>query len=180
MVERIKPEKFRATDEGYDERTELMARIKIDKNALDDNAVEQPELFFRCAEQLELAISRRDRLKYDLDLLTAKIDCDIRARYEKQEKKFTEKSVSSEVEADVDIIDLKRKLLDAGQDVGKWRALREALEQRRDMLKVEANLYVGNYFTRTSVSATISSVSDMDADRVRKAGGAERRSRMKE
>lgn len=125
----------------------LEAKLVIDQHALDDALREHPDLFYKVASELALAISNRDESKQDLDEIQAKVDLDVRSEAAKFKEKTTEKEVMSMCQIDKAVIAANDKFLKEKYNTTKWTALKDAYEQRSYALSKLVDLYLANYYS---------------------------------
>jgi hypothetical protein len=178
MAERKTKSKLSSDTGEFDE---LRALIVIDRDNLDQNAIDQPDLYFRVSEQATFAVSRRDEFEFKLQQQIAEVDKAVRKRYAKSDdKKPAETAIKTEIERDPSVMEMREEFLGLAREVARWNALRSSFDQRRDMLKVTAQLYASNYFTRSGVEGVRDKVITHDADEARRKAGADRRSRMRD
>lgn len=83
-----------------------------------------------CAE----AESYRDKLKFELEVLEADLDKQVREEIELRGDKVTEKVVNSEVLRKQEYKDAKEELLEANRRLGIMKAIKEGMVQKKDML----------------------------------------------
>jgi len=132
--------------EADDVVSDLEARLLIDKHALDDECLDQPNRYYRVSEALTLAISQRDQAKQELTEVEARIDAEIREGHDTEtDGRLTEKMVESQKS-------LHREVLKAKAAHGK----------RRYMLQGLIDLHLGGYFG--SSDSVPRSVRDRNAD----------------
>jgi hypothetical protein len=116
-------------------------QLKIDTSDLEGCLVDQVELFDTVARERVLAVGRRDRLKLDIEELAAKLDKDIRAKADKEDKKTTEASIGNTIKDDEDYRGLKDDHLNAVTEAEHWSALEESVRQRgyalRELVQIE-------------------------------------------
>lgn len=163
---------------SHKEPEEYKAMLRLDKHRLDDELVEQPVIFNDITDQVALAVSRRDQIKFDIDQAEAGLSSQFRSAAEGD--KITDKSIREKVDGSVKMVALRKELLAAQALLGRWQAMKEAFEQRRDMIKVAAQLHASGYFTRSSVSGARNNLDTSQADENRRRSGEERSSRMRE
>jgi hypothetical protein len=120
--------------------------LRIDKNDLDTALIQQPDIFYRVAKELTLAISRRDEMKLNINEAIADLDQQIRSRSEKT----TEGGIAKEIDSAPKIIDLRRDYGRLNHKVDRWTALKEAYQSRSYVLKDLCGLYVAGYFSTQS------------------------------
>lgn len=128
MVERVRSRAGMSQEQ-------LRGQLSIDKDALDDCLMEQPDLYYYVAEGYALAVAARDAAKLDLEQTTAEKAERIRAAALAADEKLTEASISRQLATDTDIADLEEGLLELRAKADMWQALKEAFQQRSFMLR---------------------------------------------
>ena len=131
---------------------ELKAGLPIRLEALHRDAQEQPHLACMAAEEAaeRKAAARRAKLEYEEAV--AKAQQAIRANPGMHGiDKVTEKAVEVAVALEPSIHEASQLLLAAELEAGRAEALANAYEHRRAMLKLEAELWMANYWGDVSV-----------------------------
>lgn len=126
-------------------REEYRAFLSIDKLALDECLMEQPELYAKVADAVASAEGERDKVQLDFDELLAELDQGLRAKVAKAdqgEKRVTDKALDQQLKTLPKVQELHRKLLEKKREAKLWRALEKAFEQRADMLKKLVDLHI--------------------------------------
>lgn len=141
----------------------LRDRITIDKDSLDEEITRQPQLCYDAGELLANINNERDAIKEDLERLESSIALDLRDRYDREQEKYTEKSLRSEV-----LLDSEYQLLD--KEYATYKALssrvavlQSAFETKTRMLAYLARLYVSNYYSDPTVVSKESEVEEARA-----------------
>lgn len=129
----------------------LRERLLIDKDDLDRELIEQPQLYDRVGQQFALAVSRRDAAKDELKVLEAGLSIQYRKELEEEGKKPTEAMVSALTETDPDRQSLRKSLGDLQATTAELEALKDAFFQRASMLRDLCTLYSAGYFSRNAV-----------------------------
>lgn len=106
----------------------------IDENNLNDEFVRQAGNFAWYAVLAAEAESYRDKLKFELEVLEADLDKQVREELELRGEKITEKVVSAEILKKQEYRDKKQDLLEAARQLGIMKAVKEGLVQKKDML----------------------------------------------
>lgn len=150
--------------------------IRINEHALEDECKEQPHLFYEVAKELAFAVSDRDAAKTFLTTAKAEADGRARNRLERNGEKVTEKSVEALIPFDDAVVEAQNNFLNRNADVGKLTALKEAFEQRKDMLKNLTTLYVASYYGEVG-GGRPTDVRDINAARGREGMAKARRER---
>lgn len=129
------------------------ANLQIDRNALDQVLIEQPQHYFTVAEEYANAVSVADRLKDELRTLEGQLNLAYRAEKEAAGEKFTESQILALVQSDESRIAKYSQLVDAQRDVATWMALRDAFTQRSYVLKDLVALFGLGYFASNNIRA---------------------------
>ena len=128
--------------------------LRIDRDALDEALIRQPELFLAVSKKYVTNVSYRDELKEDIDRVRAEVTMKIRLRAARVGEKITDKTVEASVETDERYQDSVKKYLSAKKMADEWLALKEAFTQRSYVLKDLASLYIAGYFGVNSVKGS--------------------------
>jgi hypothetical protein len=128
---------------SYEELTKL---LRINKHALDDAWLEQPDLLFNAATKLAYAISERDQLAQELKEAEARADTELRKAARNSESKITDKEVESRRRLDKTYLRIQKDFTDKSLEVGLLFALKEAFSHRKDALESLVKLYLAQYF----------------------------------
>ena len=104
--------------------------LAIDKDNLDDELVEHPELVWKVGRGVALAISVRDGQKEYLKTISGRIANEARKNLEKAGAKTTVAAVGEAVEEIEEWQKERKKYLELCHDVERWAALRDAFTAR--------------------------------------------------
>ena len=157
--------------------THLHGRLRIDKDALDDELVEQPQLFFEVAEQFALAASELASAKDAVKTIMARAYKSIRA---KAEAKMSEGQTNAAVDANKRVRAARKTYHQAIFSEGRWGALKDAYGQRAWILKDLVQLHIRAYFSEDSSTAGDSNtMKNAKADSNRRALNEKRKKRTK-
>lgn len=120
-----------------EKRTEYREALKIDRDALDDCLVEQPELFYHVSENYVVAVSERDGAKLDLEEAIAEEDQKVRATQSNKDKKdrMTEGAIYNSIITMPRIKKLNDAFLSSKTEADLWGALEKAYSQRLSALR---------------------------------------------
>ncbi len=129
---------------------EFKKYLRIDKQALDDEVMQQPELFFQVSEAYAQAVAERDALKEEL----AVVDARLFANQRMSNAKATDTSIKASVSTATNHEKAFAEWLEAKEHADKLAALKDAFFQRSEMLKTLGRLHASNYFEQTSVRDT--------------------------
>ena len=130
-------------DDNFDYQEDL----KIDKNALDEECMKQPSLYEKYSSISADALSDRDVKKLRVEEIRAQIDREIRQKALNSGAKVTEKQIESEVTLDSRLKEVTNEYLEAKKVAETTQIIKESFQQKKDMLKVLADLYISNYFS---------------------------------
>lgn len=117
-----------------DEVEDLLSRLKIDPNALDEEASEHSSLFARWALLAEETVAYERWVKRDLEIVQAEAEKAIRQRFAKKGEKATEGRIAAELKLDEEVCKVADQLLDAQRSSGILSAIRQSLVHRREMI----------------------------------------------
>jgi hypothetical protein len=125
----------------------LEAKLAINEHALDVALREHPDLFYKVAVELALAISNRDEAKQDLEETEAEVDMELRKDAALISVKTTEKEIESNKKADKRVKSANDRFLAERLNAARWTALKESFEQRSYALSKLVDLYLANYYS---------------------------------
>jgi hypothetical protein len=145
---------------------DLEKLLRIDRNALDEACIIQPDAFYRVAKRLALAISQRDQASMRLKETEAEVDGDIRHEAAVHDEKVTDKAVEARKRIDKKVLDAQDAYHEISNEVGRLTALKEAFQQRSTMIKAMIELHITGYYSDPSRSS--SDARDMVADRAKR------------
>lgn len=131
---------------------DFQEEVKLDKYALDQCALEQPELFAKWALCWADAIKIRDSLKDELAIVRSECDGEIRAEphnygWANPTKAPTESFISSAIVSHEKYIEVNDNYLAACHECNVLQVAKEAFDQRRRMIEVLADLYQSSYYS---------------------------------
>ena len=121
--------------------------LEIDKSNLDVELSQQAERYMKWAELHVEAISARDEAKANLDVVKAMVDNKIR----QEGGKLTEALISAKIQQDKDYQIASEAHITAQKNTNMLLAGREALAQRKDCLKMLAELWIAGYYATPKV-----------------------------
>jgi hypothetical protein len=136
------------------DQARLRKLLAIDKNALDDCIIENPQLVLDVGDAHAEAIGVRDTLKEKLAVTDAELDEEIRESL--KDKKATEGAIKAMILMDKKHTQAFTAYIRAKTDADKLAALKTAYDDRREALRDLAKLYLGNYFDHSTVQGTSS------------------------
>lgn len=132
----------------------LKERLIIDKNNLDNEVVQQPELYRKAGRAAAMAASVRDLAKYEMEAACAEADARIRAAMGREGEKVTEALVKARVLLDKTYRAAQRRYLDARLAADNAEVDKESFAQRAWMMKEIVSLHNANYYADATITAT--------------------------
>ena len=120
--------------------------LKIDQSELDECCLRQPVLFDHYTQKLSSLYKYRDEVKLAVEQMSARLDGIIREAASAEGKKLTEAMVQNEITRNLQYADLQQKYANICSDVKEAEVIRDAFQQRRDMLKLLVELYIAGYW----------------------------------
>ncbi len=133
---------------------EFKSYLQIDKDALDDEIVQQPSLFYRVSETYVQVASKRDALKEQLARVDAELDAEVRDDLDKSDAKVTEAIVKNQVQCSLRHEQAFKAYLAAKEEADLLTAMKEAFHMRGYMLRDLVQLHVANYFENSAIRGT--------------------------
>jgi hypothetical protein len=132
---------------------EFRKYLKIDKNQLDDELMNQPQLFEKVGDAWVDAIAKRDAMKESLANIDAALDSAVRQQFDDDGEKYTEAMVKNAVQLDIKHKTAAIAFLKMKSDADALWILKESFQQRMTVLEYMCRLYLGSYFQQDSVRA---------------------------
>lgn len=138
--EEILNKSFEIAQEQGAELLNLVTKIKhdysldINKDDLDNEFADQPVKYFYWAALTEVANDKMLRLKHALEHTYAQIEFEVRTSAKENSVKLTEAMVEGQTKSHTKYQSKLDEYLDACALVGKLKACKEAMAQRKDML----------------------------------------------
>jgi hypothetical protein len=121
--------------------------LNIDLLSLDEEWLKQPQIFMEAADKVSDLLHQKDKVKEDLERLTATVDLEIRKNPDKFDiAKVTESAVKSTLILDKRIIKKQEELSDAIYSYNLAVNFVKALEMKKKALEGEVNLFQAQYF----------------------------------
>lgn len=154
---------------------ELEAALQIREDELETECQEQAVMFYNAARASALAISRRDWAKQALVELESELDGKIRHQAEVAGDRITEGAIKSQIKLERRYQKAAAEVATLNIEVGKWAALRESYDHRKEMLKLMVRLYLANYFSDIEVRGTENDMRDGAARFAERVNDAARR-----
>ena len=131
---------------------DLKEQLAIHLEALHTDAQGQPHLAEQAGELAAEAKAGAKRAKLEADEAKADVERDVRKNPAAHGvDKITEGAVSAAVTVDDSIKTAERAAIAAQEAADKAEAVANAYEHRRSMLKIEAELFLANYFGDVTV-----------------------------
>lgn len=130
---------------------DLSAELSIDRDNLDGELLRQPDLYHEAGQLHVMAVSIRDGLKEEAERVRSRVELRIRHR---AKEKLTEAQIKAKVALDKDYQAAWDKYLQARANAAAAEATKDTFAQRAFVLKDLCALFIGGYFTTTSVRGT--------------------------
>lgn len=139
----------------YDQETydELTDGLRIDRDALDVELIQQANAFFHASEGAAYAESIRDRKKLELDKVVAELDQDIRDNMVSDGERITEGKVTQQIQREQDYLRAALELNKSSHNMKSWESLKNAYRMRAEMLKSLVSLNNSNYYGEVTGAA---------------------------
>jgi|SRR5215469_1005194 len=144
----------------------LTGQMGIDKDALDEEFVRQPNLYWEVAHEYSRAMGMKDQLRHEIDLTKAELDKTIRDRYERDGGRLTEAKLESEILNTQRMADILNEYDQWKYMTEVWNSLKEATSQRAYALRDLAQLHISGYYATSPIKEVSD---DIKASRVREA-----------
>lgn len=129
---------------------ELASHLKVDRNALDDQCEDQPELVWHAGQHLATSRTRKEKAEERLKVVAADLDPVVREELANQGKKVNETTVKAAIRAHQDYDKAQRRYLEAVEDLNRAEALHEAMKARGFALTAMVELYKAQYYQTNS------------------------------
>jgi hypothetical protein len=165
MADRVKAERKPKSDD--DLIVELEEAMLIDKDALDEALIQQPDLIYRVSKMIVERTSQRDAAKQDL--AEAEAEADAAIREDAGDRKITADAVKAGIKLDPNVIKARDHFADLSYRVNKWDALKEAFVARGHALRDLVSLHGNNYWSDASGGRASSRRREADGDAAREA-----------
>lgn len=135
--------------------------LRIEKDALDDGLLQQPDLFYRVSKELTLATSRRDAAKQGV----ADAEANVELALHRSKDKYTVGEIKAHIAVAPSVKAARKMLADLQYEVNALNGLKEAFSQRSYALKELVALFIANYYgdIDTRAARKVTDVKYMDA-----------------
>jgi hypothetical protein len=174
MADRVKADtKKPKTDD--DLIAELEFAMLVDKDALDDALIQQPDLIYRVSKTIVERVSQRDAAHQDHREAEALADAEVRRDASIAEEKVTADAVKASVRVHPKVIRAADKLAELTYRVNQWGALKEAFVARGHVLRDLVSLHGNNYWSDASAGRASARRRDEDGGQAREALARNRR-----
>lgn len=145
--------------------------LKINRFKLEDEAENQPSLFYHYSEIAADAREKRDKAKARLKEVEGRVSLDYRSGKKVTEAKLTEASISAAVDIDIEVIEARNAYLKAEAILGKATAAEESMQQRKAMIGHLVQLYTMQYYSKPNgAKGADEQASDAVRDKLNKKG----------
>lgn len=159
---------------------EFSEALRIDRDDLDTELVQQPQLFHDVSDEWALAISRRDAAKIRRNKEHAKLRIEIKDEVEISGQRATDSLLQALMDKHPRYIKTSLAHNQACEEADRWGALKDAFLQRSYALKDLVALFGQQYFERDSSTAgTRSQRAEAEYEQTRSKLAEERKARKK-
>jgi hypothetical protein len=146
------------------------SRLAIDKNALDDALVEQPDLMGKVSSRSALALSLRDETKDRIKQVEGELYAEIKDQIEKTDnKRPTDKGIEARINSHPRRIKAVERHVKALRESMEWGGMFESFKARGFALGELNKLYLVGYFTVSSANSNANEVNQRRGEEARKA-----------
>ena len=144
-------------------------QLKIDKDNLDEECINQPVLYDRYASQVPDSVYGMDQAKLDMEVLKADLyKKNIALAIKDGGKKPTDKSLESDILLDSDFQKVQDIYYEAKKKAEKAKAVREAFMQRKEMIRGLIELHNSTYFSRVETKTDKSARESYDNEKLKR------------
>lgn len=128
------------------------SELEIDKFGLDDAAATQPMLYMRCVEAYSDAKEELSKAERKLSFVISELDLSIR-RYPDNYglAEIKEAAVKAIINNDQQVQNLMDKVAKLKSAARRLLGMKEAADQRKQMIKTLGELYIGEYFSSVEI-----------------------------
>ena len=127
--------------------------IRMDRNQLDIEWLEQPSLYMRYAEACIESMFERDRLADLIDVTAAEVEAEVRTNPESYGiEKITEAAVKSAVVLEPRVIEAKENYNKAKKEAALLTAAERAIDRRKASLERLTDLYIAGYWSTPRIT----------------------------
>ncbi len=112
----------------------LKEKLEVNDTALDDELARQPGYFMYAVEVAASAEQEYEAFKLKVEELEAVLDSKIRASFEAEGKKYTEKLVEQEINRTQSYREAKERLLALRMKRDEAKGLKDAFYMKKDLL----------------------------------------------
>lgn len=137
-----------------DERIKAFRKkVKVDRFSLDTECAEQAYLFVEVAEMYADAEKAKKEAEAAYDDAVAEKDLDIRRSPEGYglDEEPKEKAIAHTVRQQAKVKRLREEMFEAIRKCNKLKSLKDGFEQKKIMLRVCGDLWLGEYYSETEV-----------------------------
>lgn len=152
----------------YDYSKDLSELVTINKYRLDEECVSHSTLYLNVASDCADARSELSMAKDKLTMTLADRYIEIKKYHAEKGDKVTEAMLSNEVDADEDVIEARKNVVNAEKALSKVMSVVTSMEQRKSELDNLVKLYCAGYFSTPVAGGERRSISDDISDSLRK------------
>ncbi len=142
---------------------DVLDRLPIDKNRLDEEFVRFPQMLGDVGEIVAQQNAEKEWLKLQMDRQRSRAYNSIKRDFDMDKEKYTEKSLEHEVAMDADYTTAVESYMEQKALAERWERALSALTVKGQLLKQLARLYETNYYASNSAQAVTDSEHFRDA-----------------
>jgi len=148
--------------------SELNKCLYIDEHNLDQELIKQPVIFNEISQAYAESASIRDQLKYEVEKAYADVSLAVRAEFLEEGRKVTEDLVVQTTLIDEAYVESQTAYLEAKRVCEEWSSLKEAFIQRSFMLRDLVSLYLGGYYSESSIKGGADAAKEVQYEQTKK------------
>lgn len=126
----------------------LKLRLELDPGSIDEDLIRHPVWLQDATELAAEALQVREMRKFELSVVEATIDEELRRAPPPQEEKAprrTEKQIESKVKTDIRLYDATKVYEEARLDCSLWQGLVDSLKSKSKMLETYSSLLLAGF-----------------------------------
>ena len=143
--------------------------LKIDKDNLDEECINQPALYDEYASQVPDLVYGMEICKVDMESLKADLyKKNVSLALKDGGKKPTDKSLENDILLDRNFRQLQEDYYEAKKKAEKAKVVREAFMQRKEMIRGLIELHNSTYFSRVETKTDKSARESYDNEKLKR------------
>jgi len=145
------------TAEGVD--STLKKRLSFDESNMETHIMQQAAWYEFYGEMWAEAVRNVSSLQIKLEALYAELDAEIRAKADRAGEKITEAKIAASIKSDKRYIRAKEELVEAEFEANRCYIIRQAFQQKKDMLDVLMRKAIKDMFADVSTTGLVDKTS---------------------